>query len=518
MIKNKNNMFNPIGVVDEIGDNRNLSFIVNNNVKCNISDVVGLETDNASYVLAKIATIKVEFYLENTKQYFISKAVENEILRITDPNKKPRYGQYVTAEILGYYEYTDNNFSEIKTTTNKYTPSIFQTVFSVDISQVYNIYGLCSQSELSYKQCIDLGQLSFPQFKNNEIKLYFDAEVFKKHTLITGVTGSGKSRLAALIVKEICSIGGHVSILDPHNEYLDLLSKTKNIDIFRFTGTTFDHLDTQKKIKTSEISFFEKLITPHVLSNLIPTLSEPQKLLIFETFNNYNLVPFNATVFLKKLLEELEFEFERDHPSLIKKFRVGHEDIRKTAKNDIEIVDKFTRFVKSIMDYGKPTKIDVLLAVLQKVNDLLDNGIFTNDEPNWIKMSPNSLDIFDIDYSTNDFIRRFINSTIQFFLREKCADKYRIIVIDEAHMLLKENSHTTQLIKQFLREARKFNISMIFISQNLDDISDDIRGQFQNQFNFRESTLANTRYFSDRICQVTLCGSKSDFAIAVNEI
>ena len=98
------------------------------------------------------------------------------------------------------------------------------------------------------------------------------------------------------------------------------------------------------------------------------------------------------------------------------------------------------------------------------------------------------------------------------------SDQLRVLVIDEVHMLLKEDSRTSRLVKQMLREARKFNISVIFISQNINDITDDIRFQFQNLFMFRASDFDKTKYYSDQMCHVSLYGSKSSFSMKVKNI
>src|ERR1700722_10032377 len=93
-----------IGIVTQISDDENICFIVNNNVKCEIGNIIALEVNENSFVLAEIYKIELEFYLENVKQYFISKAVDNSVNKIADPNNKPRYGQNITAVILGHYE------------------------------------------------------------------------------------------------------------------------------------------------------------------------------------------------------------------------------------------------------------------------------------------------------------------------------------------------------------------------------------------------------------------------------
>ena len=99
-MKDKNKIGILIGVIGQIKDDRHLSFIANNEVKCNIGDIIGVYNKDNSTILAIITEITLEYYLENAKSFFISKAVSNNIQQLNELKHKPKYGQIVSAQLL----------------------------------------------------------------------------------------------------------------------------------------------------------------------------------------------------------------------------------------------------------------------------------------------------------------------------------------------------------------------------------------------------------------------------------
>ncbi|MES2109108.1 MAG: ATP-binding protein [Bacteroidota bacterium] len=496
-----------IGIVTQIVNDERVDFVINNNEKCDIGDIVGLEVEGEIYVLAEIFKIDVEFYLENVRQFFISKAVDNDINRIGDPNLKPRYGQHIQAKILGHYKLSEEHqFVELKTTINKYTPYIFQKVYAMAFSSVLDVYGLCTEADHENRhQNFTLGTISFPFQHIGTHVPYFNIDLFKKHTLITGVTGSGKSRLAALIIKKLAKLGGHINILDPHNEYYDLLVPNKGFQINR--------------LDQHNITFSENFLNADILTKLLPNLTQQQELEVYDIFNSINFENVTVQKFMDVLLAHIVEEVERDFQKEAVEIKDSIVQLKRKTKNDVEFFSYLIGFFrKKLSDNVRATKLSVIIAVASKVNDLRENNFFNKEEPNWLKKSPNSIDIFNIDYGANESIRRFINSIIQFLLRKREIEELRALVIDEAHLLLTDTSQTEKLLKRLLREARKFNITVIFISQNLSDIPEDIRSQFQNHFQFRQKENELTKYYSDQMCMISLFGSKLSFSMKIADV
>lgn len=513
------NKKNIIGLISEILDNRNLIFIINNNIKCNIEDLVGVRMPDGNTIIAQVHEIKIDFYSENSRQFLISKAAADNIQAVNEVSSKPRFGQSAKAKILGIYLMNeDGSYFEKKYSIGKYTPSIFQEVYPINIEKAFSVYGLVSYANVNaelYKNILTLGDLVFP-VSEKILPLLFSVQDFKRHTLISGVTGSGKSRLSSLIIKELARRGAHISILDPHSEYSDILANDEKYQVFKYT--TNNDYNENDNIHSEQITFSEKYITPNALAKLIPYISDQQEDLMFDLFNKLEASTFSLLKFTDLLIQEFNIEVRKNFPNALVKFREIQIEAEKESKNKADFLSKFVSKLKSlVLNTDKVSKLNVIVALLTKVTELRESGLISTSESNWLKTSPNSIDIFNIDYSTSSYVKRFIESIIQYFFRKKSEDSQRIIVIDEAHMLLNVSTQTGSLLKQLLREGRKFNISVIFISQNYNDISDDVRGQFHNQFSFRENNL-DTQYFPDQVCKVVLSGSKASFAMRVKNI
>jgi DNA helicase HerA-like ATPase len=132
----------------------------------------------------------------------------------------------------------------------------------------------------------------------------------------------------------------------------------------------------------------------------------------------------------------------------------------------------------------------------------------------------NVVDILNIDYDSNENIRRYINAILQSFfsVSEDNMKGRRVVVIDEAHLLLGENSNTTKLLSRLLRESRKLGLSLIFITQNENDVSPEIRSQFQNKFLFREENNDLLIHLPDQTCSAKLFNGKLSFLMKVDPI
>jgi DNA helicase HerA-like ATPase len=94
----------------------------------------------------------------------------------------------------------------------------------------------------------------------------------------------------------------------------------------------------------------------------------------------------------------------------------------------------------------------------------------------------------------------------------------QLIVIEEAHHIFKLQDKSVQIaLDQLLREARKFGITLLLVTQNASDIPEDMLTQFQNKFSFRDSSDEETKYLDDKCCHVKLYGGKSEFIMKTVE-
>lgn len=196
------------------------------NLECNdlrIGEIVGMIYDENTYVLCQVHTISPYFYLENTRQYLVSKSVDNRVQDLDKEGSKPRYGLYVTVNVLGQFTKKNEgeNFTELPWSIPLNTAQMFKPIYRFeDFKDISSVFGLLSPSG---KKGFRLGNMYHP-FSGDA---FFSHDVFGKHTLITGVTGAGKSKLAALIVKQLVHAKVKVSVLDPHKEYDEQLRITE---------------------------------------------------------------------------------------------------------------------------------------------------------------------------------------------------------------------------------------------------------------------------------------------------
>jgi DNA helicase HerA-like ATPase len=521
---NQNSIGDFIGIINQIIDDKTIVFLINSSIKCNINDSVYLKIDENNYAIANIEKIETNYFLTNTNQFFISKAIEDKLQSLNKKENKPRYGQFATASILGIYTFDDDAFTENTNYIDRYTPLIFQEVYRVDFKYVSTLYGLYSMNKTNSKNIsnlsVNLGNVVYPFISNLGHEAIFSCNTFSKHTLISGVTGSGKSRLASLIIDSLLVYGAHISILDPHNEYNFLLSDKKEYEIHKISRKSI--VNSDKCTINREIGFFEEDLSASTLSSLLPELSEAQKNLLYDIFDS-----IDEKVTVIKLFDLISKKFtgevRHDYPKIINELNEIDSELLKNSRNKVEFFEKFIDKIKPYFSDNRSNKTKVVFAVLSKFTELVKKGLIIKQKPNWLMdNSPNTVDIFEIDYSSNEYIRRFINTIIKYFLRgkslnEERTDILRIFVVDEAHLLLSENSETTNLLKQLLREARKFGIAIIFLTQNHHDIPIDIFSQFQNKFMFRENEFSELKNLKDRTCMVSLYESKLNFAMRVKK-
>ena len=125
----------------------------------------------------------------------------------------------------------------------------------------------------------------------------------------------------------------------------------------------------------------------------------------------------------------------------------------------------------------------------------------------------------NVVYDSNPNTRRFVNTIIQCFFTPQ--DNHRTLIIDEAHLLLNEKSDslgTADLLSRLLRESRKFKLSIIFITQNEEDVPKELKTQFQNKFKFREESDQILKYLDNQTCRCSIYKGKLSFPMRVENV
>jgi DNA helicase HerA-like ATPase len=271
-----------IGIVTEVIDDKHLLFRCNASFAIQLNKIIGINIENNIYLLGKIQEVEVNYFLRDEEEYFTSLSVDNKLIDLSSGTRKPKYAHKAQARYLGIYEY-DQEIGGFRETTNSidtFTPSIFQEIFEFDFEEIVEIYGL---KQVSSKTSIKLGEFLYPNYFSraelSEVRVPLNA--FNAHTLISGVTGAGKSRLTALITNQLKE-GKEVEIIDPHKEYPYLVGEkakfisgnSKKIEKYlQETLNDFQHLQfNEETFKTIIIDEAHTLLKEEKGKNLLSAI------------------------------------------------------------------------------------------------------------------------------------------------------------------------------------------------------------------------------------------------------
>jgi Helicase HerA, central domain len=500
----KDNNFTFIGVVTNIIDDRNFQFIINNSVDICIQQIVGIRLDDTNFILSLIEKIDFKFYLTDTDGFFTNRASSDALEKLSLSSNKPKYCKVVLSRILGNYTLQNSKtFTKNHQFIDRFTVSPLTEVLKIENSLLDNVYGICHPNENS-KLLINIGnRIELNNISKTSRDVLINQNIVSSHSFITGVTGSGKSRLAALLAAEILKLNIQVSVLDPHDEYTKLIMNSTDSEIYRYSRfrSSSKMYSNKPTIFHDYLQFYENNITPEILSALLPKLSDQQEEELHSVYTRIIQKRGDKRTFLA----DKPFD---EYPILITHYL----DILQPLINEYD---------KKPLNTNRPSLKDVQVALFRKIKILQEDKILITRSDinyiNWLENRPGTLDILNIDYSKDEFIRRFLNAFALYFTRNP-IEEFRVLIIDEAHLILRdENNLTFRLVNKLLREARKFNTSIVMISQNFSDIPEEIRSQFQNIFMFRELNNPVTKYFSDRICHAKLVNADLEFDFRVKQ-
>ena len=312
---------------------------------------------------------------------------------------------------------------------------------------------------------------AFP-YLNNKLYLDYKDYDFFKHSLIVGSSGSGKSKLISLLVKNIMlnKDDYKVVVIDPHasiEKDIGGLDRTKVIDFFNESCDLFLSSSSNIVIKNELLlSVFKNLMNEHYNLKLERVLRYTINLLLVkEDFSFVNI---------RKVLLDLEYR-----NSLVKEL---------TSKlNDTVISFFLTEFNDLKTNYYNES----ISPIISFIDEML---VFSTFEKKKIGISDvikdNDLTIFSLDRSIlSERIVKTISSLVMEEILEMAIEnrigKKLILVVDEVSLL--ENP----IMERILSEARKFDIALILTEQYFGQISkklqDSIFANVINYYVFRTS-------------------------------
>ena len=306
---------------------------------------------------------------------------------------------------------------------------------------------------------------AFP-YLNSDLYLDYKDYDFFKHSLIVGSSGSGKSKLISLLIKNIMlnSDDYKVVVIDPHasiEKDIGGLDRTKVIDFFNESCDLFLSSSSDIVIKNELLlSVFKNLMKDGYNLKLERVLRYTINLLLVkEDFSFLNI---------RKVLLDLEYR-----NNLVKEL---------TPKLNDTVVSFFlTEFNDLKTNYYNES----ISPIISFIDEML---VFSTFEKKKIGISDvikdNNITIFSLDRSIlGDNIVKTISSLVMEEILESAIEnrinKKLILVVDEVSLL--ENP----MMERILSEARKFDIALILTEQYFGQISKKLQDAiFANVINY----------------------------------
>lgn len=313
---------------------------------------------------------------------------------------------------------------------------------------------------------------TFPYLSNNYY-LSQNSYDFDKHSIVIGSSGTGKSKFLCSFIKSIVqnqynSLKYKIIVIDPHADMENDIGGLENTQVIDFKSlensiNLFSN-STENTTASTEIilSLFQTLIADQFNSKLERVLRHSINILLCHKFLNFDN--------LRKLLLDSEFRNE-----LIRK----SEDIVNSSTIDFFLSDFNELKSKSYLEAISPiiSFIDEmqLLPAFNNYNENIDLENVVNN---------NSLIIFSLNQNVlgekvTKTISGFIMQQLLALIRSYSFNEHIIFVVDEVSVV--ENP----ILKRFLAEARKYNLSLVLAQQYFNQISEELRKSiFANIINY----------------------------------
>lgn len=295
---------------------------------------------------------------------------------------------------------------------------------------------------------------------------------FDRHSIVIGSSGSGKSKFISSFVSkisenEIYRQGYKFVIIDPHAALKDDIGgidDTKILD-FKNLETSIDLLSNSSNdaITSTELlmSLFQNLMGDLFNSKLERVLRHSIHLLLIK--NNLNFTN------LRKLILDMEYR---------------NTIIKESENLPDSIVDFFLSDFNELKTKSYPEAIAPIIAFIDEMQ-LLPSFNYEGKQENLKNTIQNhfislfSLDQTKLGEKVTKTISGLVMQQLLQLVQSYSFDEHIIFIIDEVAVV--ENP----IIKRFLSEARKYNLSLMLAGQYFNQISDDLqKAIFANVINY----------------------------------
>ncbi|MCW1298614.1 MAG: ATP-binding protein [Candidatus Parvarchaeota archaeon] len=388
--------------------------------------------------LAKITSHRVESVSQNPLSFIVKEWFKGEEVDYGEFFKEnPFFEYYIINEGKIVAKIGDRDFERVRT-----LPSPAETQV-LDVDESYSRF---------FNKTLTIGALK----GNDNISVGIPKAAFNRHIGIFGMTGCGKTNLAANIIAEaISNLYANVIVIDTH---ADLSKKLTEFGIQRKFSDRMEVMSVEGKLTNSEIIRINPSeFHPRDDWRDIFMISDPQ-------------------------LNIMQRAHKKDWRNWIGELKKAEEFIEREKSPDGEIV-------------RTKRELESFYAVMRRLNLVLDEKIFDiNKQHGYFYSKLMSVCnrtksiIMDLSGIMDERIELLVCNYIArviFKERFKMRDNYHTqdqflnetkpiwLVIEEAHRLLREN----EFFINFVKEARKNNICLFFIEQDPSGIEVDILKQ-----------------------------------------
>ncbi|MEW6528303.1 MAG: DUF87 domain-containing protein [Candidatus Micrarchaeota archaeon] len=285
-----------------------------------------------------------------------------------------------------------------------------------------------------------------PIFEYDTIKIGLDNFSALQHTILTGTSGSGKTKLLEIQIKAIKKKYGNEArliVIDPHSEFSKIFEHEKVVD---YVHNYIEPLDVGKEKSP--------LVTQLISQLIVSVMAQENKYAERVVFYSVHLLATideltleNISLLLTDSSKRTEFSSRCDNSEVRRFFDEEFQDIYMHHFNDA-ILPVINFIGEYLLYLGKERK-------LEKLADLVAENPITI-----ISFNPHFFGRKIIKF----FAGAIINQMYLLAISEKLT-KPTVLVIDEFPVV------ETRVVKDILAETRKFNLFVYVSGQYLGQIS-----------------------------------------------
>lgn len=443
------------------------------------------------FLLKRIDNLEVPKSFFKFKSLYIVTNKEKSVVDILDRNesRKNRKLEWAKIKIIPYkkdnfiYSSTGIFRKKNKLIYKRFLfniPHIFLSIdfskhtrflYRKDIKRYLNIEKTVNVFESDNKNAI-LKIDAFPYLQDDYF-LNLNNYDFDRHSVIIGGSGTGKSKLISLLINNIYNNQNYkmnykIVVIDPHSSLEDDiggLNNTKVID-FKKEKNSIDLFQTSRKNIVSEseilLSLFKSIMDKEYNSKLERVLRHSIFLLI--SINKMDFINLRELIINSEFRNQILKQYTEILPEPIINFFLNDFNELKN-KSHTEAISPIISFIDEM----------TILPAFSSKNKL--ENLEKTIQDNFLSII--SLDESSIGEKMTKTISGLVMGQIFSIMQKRCIDEHIILIIDEVAII------QNPILKRFLSESRKYNLSLILSGQYFNQINEDVqKAIFANIINY----------------------------------